>query len=46
MHADVIVVLDDGELVGVGTHDELLRSCPVYLEIYESQFSGNGGEAK
>lgn len=46
MHSDVIVVLDDGELVGVGTHDELMQSCPVYLEIYQSQFSGNGGENK
>lgn len=46
MHADVIVVLDDGELAGVGTHDELMQSCPVYLEIYQSQFSENGGETK
>lgn len=36
--ADVIVVLDDGEAVGVGRHEELLESCPVYREIYESQF--------
>ena len=46
MHADVIVVLDDGELMGVGTHEELLRSCPVYLEIYQSQFSENEGDMK
>ena len=46
MHADIIVVLDDGELVGIGTHDELMQSCPVYLEIYQSQFSGNRGEGK
>ena len=46
MHADVIVVLDDGELAGVGTHDELMQSCPVYLEIYQSQFSENGGVSK
>ena len=46
MHADKIVVLDDGEMVGVGTHDELLNTCPVYQEIYQSQFFENGGEAK
>lgn len=46
MHADTIVVLDDGELAGVGTHDELMQNCPVYIEIYQSQFSGNGGETK
>lgn len=38
MHADKIVVLDDGKVVGVGTHDDLLESCPVYREIYESQY--------
>ena len=37
-HADVILVLDDGELAGLGTHDELLRTCPVYQEIYFSQY--------
>lgn len=36
-HADVILVLDEGKLVGKGTHDELLNNCPVYREIYESQ---------
>lgn len=46
MHADKIVVLEDGNMVGVGTHEELLESCPVYLEIYQSQFSGNGGRDK
>lgn len=38
MHADMIIVLDDGEVVGMGTHDELLNSCKVYQEIYYSQF--------
>ena len=38
MHADKIIVLDDGECVGMGTHDELLSSCSVYREIYDSQF--------
>jgi len=37
-YADLILVLDDGELAGMGTHDELLESCPVYQEIYYSQF--------
>ena len=37
-HADVILVLDDGELAGLGTHDELLKTCPVYQEIYFSQY--------
>ena len=36
--ADFIVVLDDGEAVGMGTHEELLASCEVYQEIYETQF--------
>ncbi len=39
MHATQIVVLDEGTVVGKGTHDELLRSCPAYLEIAQSQLS-------
>ena len=35
--ADQILVLDHGELVGTGTHEELLESCPTYVEIVESQ---------
>ena len=38
MHADKIIVLDDGRAVGIGTHDELLSSCPIYREIYATQF--------
>ena len=38
LHANQILVLDDGHLVGLGTHDQLRQSCPVYEEIYESQF--------
>lgn len=43
MHADLILVLDDGEVVAQGTHAELLESCDVYREIYHSQFP-EGGE--
>ena len=39
MHADQVIVLDDGQVVGQGTHEELLRSCPAYLEIAQSQLS-------
>lgn len=39
-YADLILVLDDGKLVGQGTHEDLLRDCGVYREIYDSQFSG------
>ncbi len=39
MYADKIIVLDDGEAVGIGTHEELLSGCSVYREIYASQFS-------
>ena len=38
-HADSIIVLDDGGIVGQGTHEELLESCPTYMEIVESQMS-------
>ena len=37
-YADQIIVLDDGEAAGIGTHEELLASCPAYQEIYYSQF--------
>jgi len=39
LYADKIIVLDDGEVAGIGTHQELLESCSVYQEIYCSQFS-------
>ena len=39
MHAEQIIVLDDGRVVGKGTHEELLRDCPEYLEIATSQLS-------
>jgi ABC-type multidrug transport system fused ATPase/permease subunit len=38
MHADNIIVLDDGKVVGIGKHDDLLANSDVYREIYESQF--------
>ena len=37
-HADKIIVLDDGEMAGIGTHDELMKDCEVYKEIYYSQY--------
>ena len=37
-HADQILVLDRGSAVGLGTHDELMKTCEVYREIYFSQF--------
>lgn len=42
-HADKIIVLDDGEIAGVGTHDELLNDCTVYQEIYYSQYPEQRG---
>ena len=39
MDADRIIVMDDGECVGSGTHSELIESCPVYREIYDSQIN-------
>ena len=44
-NADMILVLDDGKSVGVGTHDELLTTCSVYKEIYDSQYKKSGKEA-
>ncbi len=41
-YADKIIVLDDGKAVGIGTHDQLLKTCGVYKEIYDSQFDKEG----
>ena len=41
-HADKIIVLDDGEVAGMGSHEQLLESCEVYREIYESQYKKQG----
>lgn len=47
-HADQIIVLDDGAVAGIGTHEQLLALCPAYQEIYYSQFekegAGTGGK--
>ena len=43
--ADKIIVLDDGKAVGIGTHEELMKDCEVYREIYFSQYTQEGGEA-
>ena len=40
MQADKIIVLDEGEMVGIGSHEELLEACEVYREIYNSQYKG------
>ena len=40
MHADKIIVLDNGNMVGYGTHDELMQNCKIYQEIYHSQYKG------
>ena len=44
-HADQIIVMEDGETAGIGSHEALLENCPVYREIYESQFRKGGEEA-
>ena len=43
--ADKIIVLDDGKAVGIGTHEELMKDCETYREIYFSQYTQEGGEA-
>lgn len=45
MDADLLIVLDEGEVAGMGTHEELLKSCEVYAEIYYSQFPEDREEA-
>jgi len=42
-NADKIIVMDEGEAVGIGTHEELVRNCDVYNEIYRSQMNEKGG---
>lgn len=45
-HADKIIVLEDGEVAGIGTHEDLLKNCQTYREIYESQYQDKAGEGK
>ena len=40
MHADLILVLEDGKIIGKGTHEELIKSCNIYQEISASQMGG------
>ena len=42
LNCDKIIVLDNGRAVGIGTHSELLENCPLYKEIYDSQFKKEG----
>ncbi len=44
MHGDQIIVLEDGEVAGIGTHEELLERCQVYQEIYYSQYPEKAGD--
>ena len=46
MEADKIVVLEEGSIAGIGTHEELLKTCEIYKEIYDSQFRGGQSEVK
>ncbi len=43
-HADQIIVLDDGKVIAVGKHKELLKNCSVYREVFESQKKGDEGD--
>ena len=42
--ADMIVVMENGKIASVGTHEELMKTSDIYREIYEQQTNGNGGE--
>ena len=44
MHADKIIVLEDGMISGLGTHNQLLKTCDIYKEIYDSQLGGDVNE--
>lgn len=40
LHADQIIVLNDGKIVGIGRHEDLLKNCPIYIDIVNSQMKG------
>ena len=40
MNSDIIIVLDNGRIIGMGKHSELIENCPVYKEISDSQIGG------
>ena len=42
MNADLIIMLDDGKIIGMGRHEDLMRSCPDYAEIAEAQMEAEG----
>ena len=44
MHCDLILVMEEGECKGLGTHQELLKTCPLYREIAELQLGGEENE--
>ena len=44
MNADLIIMIDDGRIIGMGSHKELMRSCPDYIEIAHAQMDADGGE--
>ena len=44
LHAEQIIVLDEGEIAGIGTHEELLKTCDIYRETYESQVKGGSDD--
>ena len=41
MNADLIIVLEEGEIYGIGTHEQLLETCEIYSEIHRSQMGGS-----
>ena len=44
MHCDQILVMEDGEMLGLGTHEELMQSCPLYQEMWRAHMGVKEGE--